>query len=226
MSRPVAVLRPEPGNSATADRLTERGVTAIRLPLFAVKGLPWEAPDPAAFDALIITSANTVRHGGASLATLRSLPVLAVGAATADAVRDAGFAVLATGSGNAQALIDQAEQYGISRALHLGGREAMVTAGGIIARTITVYASEAQPIPVAAVRALAGCIALLHSARAAARLAALVDEAGINRHQMAVVAISAPVADTAGPGWARVDITPTPTDAALIDLAITIARDP
>ena len=85
MSRPIVVLRPEPGNRVTAAAIEGRGLRAIRLPLFAVQPVAWQAPDPAGFDALLLTSANAVRHGGAGLARLLSLPVFAVGEATADA---------------------------------------------------------------------------------------------------------------------------------------------
>ena len=37
----LAVLRPEPGNTATAGRIEAAGARAIRLPLFAVKALDW-----------------------------------------------------------------------------------------------------------------------------------------------------------------------------------------
>ena len=64
MSRPLAVLRPEPGNGATAARIEELGFRAIRLPLFAVRALAWTMPDAADHDALLLTSANAVRFGG------------------------------------------------------------------------------------------------------------------------------------------------------------------
>ena len=64
MTRPIAVLRPEPGNAATADRIAALGLAAIRLPLFEVRALDWAPPDPAGFDALLLTSANAPRLAG------------------------------------------------------------------------------------------------------------------------------------------------------------------
>ena len=224
MTRPVAVLRPEPGNGATAARLAERGLTVIRLPLFQIVALAWDVPDPNAFDALIITSANTLRHGGAGLAALKSLPVLAVGAATATAARAAGFDVMAVGEGDAAALIADAGSRGISRALHLGGREAMVAMGGVVAKTIAIYASNAVAIDTHQINAMSGIIALLHSARAATRLAMLIDQSGIGRQHIALAAISPAVAAATGPGWAQVGIAAAPNDQALIDCAASIAR--
>ncbi len=81
--KPLAVLRPEPGNAATAARIAAAGARTIRLPLFAVGPLAWTPPDPAVHDALLLTSANAVRQAGPGLAGYRTLPVHAVGAAPA-----------------------------------------------------------------------------------------------------------------------------------------------
>jgi len=223
VSRAIAVLRPEPGNSATAAHLAERGFAVICLPLFNIVPLAWEVPDPADFDALILTSANTLRHGGAELGWLKELPVHAVGAATADVARAHGFNVASTGSGNADALLADLSCHGVSRALHLGGREAMVAAGGRVRQSIAVYASDAVDLPDDAIAAIANTVAMLHSARAAARLAALVDRSGLQRASLRLAAISAAVGDAAGPGWADIAIAPAPTDAALIDVTTRLA---
>ena len=86
--RPVLVLRPEPGASETVERARGRGLNAIAVPLFEVRPLEWEAPEPSGFAGLLLTSANAVRHGGERLAKLRGLKVYAVGEATAEAARD------------------------------------------------------------------------------------------------------------------------------------------
>ena len=44
MSLPIAVLRPEPGNRVTAAAVEAAGRRAIRLPLFEIVAVPWEAP--------------------------------------------------------------------------------------------------------------------------------------------------------------------------------------
>lgn len=213
--RPRAVLRPEPGNSATAQRLRALGHPVVQLPLFQVVPLDWSVPDVADFDALLLTSANAVRAAGPGLGTLGTLPVLAVGAATARAASAAGLRVVAEGDADAAALIASAEGR-FARMLHLGGRETSVAAGGPVARHIAVYASEPCPVSAAALGRLAGTTVLLHSARAAARLGELVDAAGIARARIAVAALSPAVAAAAGSGWAHVSIAHAPTDAALI----------
>ena len=221
MTRAVAVLRPEPGNAVTAERVEARGLAAIRLPLFGVRALDWPPPDPADFDALFLTSANAVRLAGPGLAMLRDLPVHAVGEATAAAAQGAGFDVVAIGDSNAAALVDAAAARGVKRALLVSGRERVLDEGIIVARAIAVYAADALPAP--DVTPLAGCVALLHSPRTAQRLGALLDGAGIPRAGVRIAALSAAVAAAAGTGWDRVVAAPTPNDIALLDVASPLA---
>lgn len=221
MRRPIAVLRPQPGNRATAAAIEGRGRVVIRLPLFEVRPLAWEAPDPASFDALILTSANAVRHAGPGLSALASLPVHAVGEATADAARRAELAVVSVGEDGAAELVAHAETRGVRRALHLSGREHTLQPGGIVARIVPVYASEAMPVAPEAVARLAGAVALVHSTRAAHRLAELV--AAPARGRIALATVSARVAAAAGTGWERVVVAPTPHAESLIDTAIALA---
>lgn len=221
MTRPLAVLRPEPGNTATADRIEALGLQAIRLPLFAVRALSWTPPDPADHDALLLTSANALRFGGLDLADFLSLPVLAVGEKTAESARLAGFDVMAAGDTDAAAMLALASARGLSRVLHLGGLYRAIEAHGPVTRAIAVYASEEVPVAAERIRRLQGATALLHSARAAARLGALVDTHAIARSAIAIAALSPAVAAAAGTGWANIAIAAAPTDAALIDAACT-----
>ena len=62
----VVVLRPEPGASATLARAKAAGIDAVAIPLFEVVPVAWDAPDPSSVDALLLTSANAARHGGAA----------------------------------------------------------------------------------------------------------------------------------------------------------------
>lgn len=219
MTRPVAVLRPEPGNAATAARAEALGLRVIRLPLFAVHAVDWAPPAAVDHDALILTSANAVRHGGAGLATLRNLSVFAVGEQTAFVAREAGFVVHTTGNSDVTALIALLEHSGFTRALYLGGRDRMIAPGGPISAERTVYASDPLPITAHALEELAGSTALLHSARAARRLAALVAD----RSSLNIAALSPAIRDAAGPGWARAVAAESPDDAALLATAIILA---
>ena len=220
MTRAIAVLRPEPGNAATAVRVEAAGLTAIRLPLFVVHAVKWTVPDPARFDALVLTSANAPRLAGARLDALADLPVFAVGPATAAAAEVRGLTVAATGDGDGADLAATLAARGFSRALLLAGRDRRLQAGGVIAEAVAVYASDPVPVDAAAIEALAGSVALLHSARAAQRFAEL---AGPVRATIRLATISRAVADAAGPGWEQVAAADTPDDAALVALARRLA---
>lgn len=220
MTRAIAVLRPEPGNAATVARVEAAGLAAIRLPLFEVHALGWTAPDPTAFDALILTSAAAPRLAGPALDVLAHLPVYAVGPATAAAAEERGLAVADVGDGDGADLVATLAARGFSRALLLAGRERHLHEGGIVARAIAVYASDPLPIDAAAIDSLRGTVALVHSTRAAQRLSEL---AGPNRPAIRLAAISQAVADAAGPGWAQVAAAAAPDDAALVALAQQLA---
>lgn len=209
MTRPLAVLRPEPGNTATAARVEALGLVAIRLPLFAIRPLAWTPPDRGRFDALLLTSANAVRHAGPGLAAL-DLPVVAVGEATARAARAAGLSVAAVGAGDAAEAVRLS---GSMRLLHLAGRDR--TDAGVEA--IVVYAAD--PIAVPDVAPLSGCVALLHSVRAARRFAELVERDRVT--DLRVAALSPTVRD-AGPAVVGA-VAERPSDAALVALAARLA---
>lgn len=217
MSRPLAVLRPEPGNAATAQAIEALGRRAIRLPLFRIVPLAWDGPGAEAHDALILTSANAVRQAGAALRAYATLPVHAVGAATAAAARAAGLRVVATGDSDGRALLDAAGAAGVRRALLLTGRDRAVAGHPVLHAIRAVYASEAIAGVDAAL--LDGTVALVHSQRAARRLAMLAEA----RETIAVAAIAPAVADALGAGWRAVAVAARPDDPAVIAAAIALA---
>ena len=219
MSRRIAVLRPEPGNRVTAAAIEAAGRTAIRLPLFSAAPVAWQPPDPRDFDALILTSANAIRHGGPGLAQLIDLPVHAVGKVTGEAARGLGFHVVTNGDSGAAGLIDRVAASGVRRALHLAGRERTIEAGGIVARVITVYSSDPLPVAPGEAARLAGSVALVQSARAARRLGEIVSDRG----GIALVAVSEAAAMAAGDGWERILVPPAPSSEAMIDAALALA---
>lgn len=223
MTLPIAVLRGEPGNAATAAAIEALGRRVIRLPLFHIVPLPWHGPDPQAHDALILTSANAVRHAGPALARYAALPVHAVGPATAAAARAAGLRVVATGDRDGRALLDAAQAGGVRAALLLTARDRAVASHPAVTAIETVYASDVvdpvDPAPIA------GSVALVHSARMAERLSDIVGDRG----RIAIAAISGKVAAGLGSGWRAIGVAERPDDAAVIATAIaladTLARD-
>lgn len=217
--RPLAVLRPEPGNAATCARIAAVGGTALALPLFAVRPLAWTPPAAGAFDALFLTSANAIRHAGAALALYSDLPVFAVGDATAAAARTAGLTLAGIGASDARQLAGLAKAHGVARGLHLTGRDRARTDLPGVTETIAVYASEPRDLRPADLAPLSGSVTLIHSPRAGARLAALAsDPAGIR-----IAAISDAALAAAGTGWAMRGVAARPDDNALVDAALALA---
>lgn len=219
MSRRALVLRPAPGNARTCAALSAAGVDAVAVPLFSVVPCAWDVPDPGDFDALLLTSANAVRHAGDGLARLATLPVLAVGAATARAASAAGLRVEHVGAADAASVVAHAGP--ARRLLHLAGRDRIAMP---VAHAITVYASAPLPVAAEAMRAAVDGVVLLHSIRAAARFATLARE--LPRARIRVATLSAAIAAAVGTGWGAVAVAARPTDAALVAAATRLAIDP
>lgn len=220
--RPIAVLRPEPGNAVTVARIRAAGGQAVAMPLFVVQPLAWQAPAASDHDALFLTSANAVRHAGSALADYGALPLFAVGAATANAAADAALHVAAVGTAGAEELARVAATQGITRALHLAGRDRATVTPDIVSRIVEVYESCARPIDRADLGKLAGAVVLLHSPRAAARLSELISDRG----PVAIAAISKAALAAAGAGWQHTTVADTPDDAALVAAALALAARP
>ena len=223
MSRPLAVLRPEPGATATVEWIVAAGYQPLRLPLFHVEQRPWPEVSVSDHDALVLTSANAVRHAGIKLGALAFLPVWAVGTATATAATAAGLTVAEVGTQGAQALLDRAWAAGVRRALWLGGESLRLDAHPAVARILPVYASVATTPDAAAVRGLAGSVALVHSPRAAEELRRLIEAADVAPARLRLAAISAAAAEAAGSGWDATAIAAAPSDAALVAAATRLA---
>ena len=225
--RPVVVIRPEPGASATERAGHAMGLDVRKFPLFAVRALVWEPVPPGQVDALLLGSANALRHGGPHLERYRGYPAYVVGEATATAARDAGLQVAATGKGGLQQVLGRLEP-GHSRLLRLAGRERLdlTVPGGVTVTTREVYASEALPFPRELVRLLASpAVILLHSGEAAAHFAGGCTENGIDRGHLSLAAIGPRVAERAGTGWAVLRSASEPSDAALLALALQMCQD-
>jgi len=212
---PLVVTRADPGGAATAARAAAMGLDVRHLPLFEARALDWSIPDPADFDALLITSAQAARLAGPGLSRLASLPVYAVGRASADAAAAAGLAIARVGGTDAQSLVDAMTSSNIGRILWLCGRDrsALDPRGAdLVARAC--YAVDPVPPPAGWAEAVAGpAVLLVHSGRGARRLADLVPT---GRERLSLVAISAAVARAAGAGWDRIVLAERPDDAAML----------
>lgn len=221
--RPLVILRPEPGASATAQAASRLGLRPVLMSLFRLEPVAWTAPDPSQFDALLVTSANAIRFGGPELRKLKALPVYAVGEATATAARDESFDVEATGRGGVDALLKIVPKE--LRLLHLCGvdrREAADECQRIA--QIRVYRSADLPLP-DNFPMIEGAVVAVHSPRAARRLAKLKEEALVRRERTAIAAISAQAAASAGDGWQRVEAAERPDERALLALAARLCQN-
>jgi uroporphyrinogen-III synthase len=222
LSRPLLILRPQPGAGESAIRARALGLDPVVAPLFTIRALEWEPPEPAGFDALILTSANAVRCAGPALSRFAALPCWAVGEATAAAARTAGIADVRTGPSDGAALARSAAAAGVRRALHLHGRDHVpLPAPGLTIEGRAVYASKAATALPEAARSPAAAVALVHSPRAAALFAALVPD----RSRIALAAISRAAADAAGTGWAGIAVAREPRDEALLELAVKLCNN-
>lgn len=204
--RPLFIVRAEPGATQTVRRAKAMGMDARSVPLFDIGPLDWTPPDPSDFDAILLTSANAVRHGGGGLDRLKNLPVHAVGQATARAAREVGFTVHSVGEGG---LTDLKLPPG--RLLHLAGRHHL-PAG--VAQTVCVYEARTIDRP-AGLEEVRDCVVAVHSPAAGRRLAELVGA----RSRIVVAAISQAAAAACGAGWERVEAADKPNDDALLALA-------
>lgn len=216
MTRPLVLLRPEPGWSAAANAARAIGLEVAGAPLFAVEPLAWEVPDPAAFDAILAGSANAFRHGGPGLSRLVRLPVHAVGAATADAARAAGFVVEQVGSGGLQSVLDTLPPQCL---LRLAGEAhvALRIPAGIAVATRILYRS--RPLALDAAGLPPKAVVALHSAEAARHFAAECDRLAIPREGFAIAALGPRIAAAAGSGWSTIHIAEHPDEAALLAMA-------
>ena len=216
MTRIVAI-RPGPGLSATLDAGRELGLEIHGSPMFEIRALAWHGPDPASIDALLIGSANAIRHGGAQLALYLDKPVHAVGKTTAAAARSAGFEVAAVGEGGLQAVLDTVAAP--ARLLRVAGAEhvPLTAPKGVEIETVIAYESAALPLDPALVDA-ERTIVLLHSAAAAQHFAQECNRLGIDRSALEIAALGPRIASSAGKDWAAIHIASRPDDAELLAL--------
>jgi uroporphyrinogen-III synthase len=217
--RRVLVLRPEPGASATVERAREQGLDAVAVPLFEVAPIEWEVPEGGSFDGLLLTSANAVRHSGDRIEKLRGLRAYAVGEATAEAARDAGFDIAAAGDSGVDRLLGSIDAD--LKLLYLCGEDRREPEGARQQITaVPVYRAKAIEEPDLSMTE--DSVALIHSPRAGRRFAELVDD----RRSISIAAISEAAAEAAGDGWERVESAKQPNDEALLALVARLCNKP
>lgn len=214
----LLVLRPQPGADETAARARALGLDPVVAPLFSVRPLDWTPPDPAGFDAVMLTSASAARQASDGLAGFKSLPCYAVGEATAAAAAESGFTDVRIGPDDGSSLLLMMAEDEARTVFHPCGEDHLaLDLPGVAITRIPVYAAEAADSLPAAPE---GMLALLHSPRAAALFARLAGD----KSRIRIAAISARTARAAGEGWQEVAIAPRPRDAALLELAAELCQ--
>lgn len=224
-SRRIWITRAQPAAEATAERVREMGHEALVAPLIELR--PVEAAiDLSGVAALAFTSANGVRAFAAA-EPRRDIAVYAVGRATADAAKAAGFRGVLASDGDVAALAERiiARKRELKGAvLYPGAAEpagdlcGALAEAGIEARPLVLYEAVDVPPDAATVAALPSVDAvLLHSPRAAATLAAFLEghPAPTLRALCLSAAIAAPLARVK---LRQLASAPFPLEAGLINL--------
>lgn len=148
----VLVLRPDDGARRTAAQLAVLGHEAISSPV--METVATNALGPAGdFDAVIATSAQAfVFANAAALAPFMRLPLMCVGARTAQAARDVGFSDIASEAPDAAALADViASRASGQSLLYLAGHdrkpdlEQALAAAKIVVTPWVIYEARALP---------------------------------------------------------------------------------
>ena len=221
--KPCIIVRPEPGNQATAEAARALGLSVIAAPLYSIIPVEFNIDLSISYDAILITSSNSIRTSLPALKQLTHLPLLAVGKASAQAARKAGFETIITGDADGQALGTQAVKLGFRHVLHLvGDPYKPVRVEGLTCDERTAYRATELPLPPKLEVALQSpCVILAHSPRAARRLSELAGAKGAS----SLIALSAQVAKAAGDGWKHLLWPERPSADAMLGLAAPLCGD-
>lgn len=215
----VLITRPQPDAEVFAALGARSGIEAIIAPVMTIQLLTKKLNMNDA-GALAFTSANGVRAFAKNSAD-RSLPVFAVGRATADAARAAGFSDIRIAGGDVEQLsgliLNERNSFA-GDLLHIAGAQragdliSLLSSAGIKGRRETLYdARLVEALPKPAVAALSNQPpvdwAAFFSPRTAAHFIALVRKAGLEdrlRHVRALC-LSQAVAKAARPSlWKEI----------------------
>ncbi|MGB6537010.1 MAG: uroporphyrinogen-III synthase [Xanthobacteraceae bacterium] len=230
----LLLTRPEPDAQRTAGTLRARGHTVIEVPLIRIEAVADVQIAAGPWAAILLTSANAARALAAheQLRLLLDRPVFAVGAHSAQAMREAGFANVTSAEGDAEDLVRTVAERmppGAS-ALYLTGEDRSgdlagdLRAHGLFVHMVVLYrAAAVQRLPQAAIEALGdGIDGILHfSPRSAEAYVHAAAAAGILPSALKPVQLCLS-ARAAAPlrraGAAAIRIAPHPSEAALLAL--------
>jgi uroporphyrinogen-III synthase len=223
----VWITRAEPAASETAERVAAHGHKPIVQPLLTLERLPHPQLDLHDVRALAFTSANGVRAFAAA-SPERDFRVFAIGVATAQAAKAAGFCSVLAGDGDVAELAARIATRGLELrggvVLHPGAVEPAGDLVGALqkarveARALPLYDTVPAPLDPAFLAGMPQIdIVLLHSPKAAKSLAKL-----LRKHpapQLRALCLSRAVArPLAKIELAELASSPIPVEAALLNL--------
>jgi uroporphyrinogen-III synthase len=229
----VLVTRPEPGGAETAARLAAMGWRALAMPALVLRPRRLELPP---CQAVLLTSRAAAR---ALPPPVPGLALLAVGEATAEVARQAGWTTAQAAGGTAEDLARlAAERFDAGHGpllLAVGQGYALDLAADLrrrgfrVLRRVAYAASPADAVPEAVLAALRQGDpprrVLFHSPRSAACAITLLREAGLAAAlaEMTALAISPRVAEAARTAlaplaWRDMRVAGQPTEDALLAL--------
>lgn len=227
-SKTLIVTRAAEATEEVIGQLEQYGLAAIASPTTAIRFVAAD-PDLVGSKGLVFTSANGVRgwiRAGGSAA----LPAYAVGPATAAAARAVGMSVALTGEDDAASLAGLMRKKGVSGPLLHPTTEIAARFDHPACRRVIVYKAEPclslSPAASALLRSRPeATLVLFFSPRSARLFLEQAAREGLTaqlRHAEAL-AISLATRASAGEGWARVHIAPSPNADAMAESAARLA---
>ena len=231
----LLVTRPEPDARCQAETLAARGHMPVLAPLLRIEFLPGVELPLEGAQALIVTSRNALRaldHHSQRRQAL-SLPLIAVGEATASEAASLGFAKVIVGEGTAASLVGLIQESFDPNAgplVHLAGEtlafdlKPAVQAKGFQLRQPVLYRANAAAAlpPEALIELTAGRLdgVILMSPRTASIFAALVREHQVvtEARRLRCYCLSASVAEAAAPLRASMRVAARPREEDILAL--------
>ncbi|MBT5077069.1 MAG: uroporphyrinogen-III synthase [Rhodospirillales bacterium] len=246
--RPRAlVTRPLDDASPLAEKLSAMGFEPVVEPLLKIRFLDDVEVDFENVQAFAFTSANGVRalvrfgcsgfpaalSDAPKYAVPLDLPVFAVGAATANAARAAGFKHVTSADGDVDDLARQITETcdpTKGAILHVAGRNRRGDLAGVLedagfeAQRVTFYEADLATTfsddTLALIKGGEICTVLIFSPRTGRQFVSLMKQAGIvsNASSMCLAALSKGVAvGAAGLPWGEIRMADEPNEAALLE---------
>ena len=229
----ILITRPREDAEALAAELARRGFPVMIQPMLEIR-MPEGPPlDLEGVQALLFTSANGVR-ATAARTTVRDLPVLAVGDATARAARDEGFVQVESARGDVESLAGLVKARldpAAGRLFHAAGSAVAgdlagdLDGAGFRLERQALYAAEplTELYPATAEALYAGTIdaVLFFSPRTAQSFVKVVQRAGLADRLGGVVALC--LSEAVGTAvrtveWQDIHVAAQPDQESLLDL--------